>query len=82
VALVDIHHQVYIAIMMQNVDDKGQRLSHTHSIVFKVGGPSTQFHMENFLEFLASTHLSNCAEEFMNLFWPWHQSVPKTKLEK
>lgn len=82
VALVDVHHEEYVVIMLQNVDDQGKRLSHTHSIVFKVGSATGQFNMENFLDFLASTHLERCAEEFTTKFWPWNQSSTKTTARK
>ena len=46
VAFIDQHHQDYIVIALESLNDSGHDLNHNYSIVVKVGDRSAQLDME------------------------------------
>ena len=71
VPFIKQHHQEYIVIALEAVDDTGRELNHNHSIVVKVRDQGAQFDLDALMLFQPGTSISELQEPFGRLYLPW-----------
>ena len=83
VVLIEDHHENYVVITLQEVDDSRKETAHCHLIVIDVHSFHRKFDIDNLVTFLEGSQMESLNAEFDKLgYIPWQNGTAKSNAKR